>query len=182
MKTKFFTGKGDKGESDLGGGKKVSKSSCDAELLGNLDELNSWIGVCRSSTDNDFVKKSLRDIQESIFLIQAEIASVMAGFDPTKKITEEKTVDLENIIKEVDDKVSKIEKFIIPGGSVESANLDYGRTIARRTERKAVELSKERDVSSAVLGFLNRLSSTLFALARLENKERGIEEEHPSYQ
>lgn len=181
MKTKFFTGKGDKGKSDLGGGKKVSKSSCDAELLGFLDELNSWMGVCRATTDDDFISNSIRKIQESIFLIQAETASIMAGSEPSKKITDEKTTELENIIKDIDKEVPKIEKFIIPGGAVESANLDYGRTLARKTERKAVELSKQQEVSDPTLKFLNRLSSVLFALARYENQKRGVEEEHPSY-
>lgn len=182
MKTKFFTGKGDKGESDLGGGKKVSKSSCDAELLGFLDELNSWMGVCRTTTDDEFVIDSIRKIQESIFLIQAETASIMADSEPSKRITDEKTTELEDIIKDIDSEVPKIEKFIIPGGSTESANLDYGRTLARKTERKAVELSKEKEVSGPTLKFLNRLSSTLFALARYENKKRDFKESHPSYQ
>lgn len=182
MKTKFFTGKGDKGNSDLGGGKKVSKSSCNTQLLGSLDELNSWLGVCISSTDDSLVTKSIRDIQESIFLIQAEIASVMAGYEPSKKITEQKTKDLENIIIEIDKDLPEIKKFIIPGGSKESANLDFARTLARRAERKAVMLNKKSEVSSPILSYLNRLSSILFALARYENKKRGFKEEHPSYQ
>lgn len=182
MKTKFFTGKGDDGSSDLGGGKKVSKSSCNAEILGCLDELNSWLGVCKTTTNDNFSKKTLRDIQESIFLIQAETASRMADHEPSKVIKEEKTKELEETIAEIDKDIERIEKFIIPGGSPESARLDYARTLARKTERKAVTLSKETKVSSAVLQYLNRLSSVLFALARYENKQRGEKEEHPSYQ
>ncbi|MEX1014815.1 MAG: cob(I)yrinic acid a,c-diamide adenosyltransferase [Candidatus Paceibacterota bacterium] len=181
MKTKFFTGKGDKGESDLGGGKKVSKSSCNAEFLGCLDELNSWLGVCKTSTDDESVKKHLKNIQESIFLIQAETASIMAGTKPSKIIKEEKTKDLENIILEFDKDIPQIKNFIIPGGCKESANLDFARTLARKTERQSVKLSKETEVSPSVLSYLNRLSSVLFVLSRYENHNRGFQEENPTY-
>ena len=181
MKTKFFTGEGDKGESNLGGGKKTKKNSDYAELLGTLDELNSWIGIPRAGTKVELVIKSLRKIQGHLFIVQAEIAALGAGVDSEKKITLEKIIELENIIDRVDKEVPPIKSFIISGASRESAELDFARTLARRAERKAVGVADKFHLPPELLRFLNRLSSALFALARYENYKRGIKEEGPDY-
>ena len=191
MRTKFFTGEGDRGDSKIGG-KKISKSNKLIDLLGGLDELNSWVGFCRVEAENNFSKKGLIDIssvvgqiQESLFVIQAEVAALgfgpPAGGSKSPKISEDKTQYLETIIKEIDSVVPKIEKFIIVGGSELSARLDVARAIARRTERQAKKYSEEKQLREPVLKFLNRLSSILFALARYVNHELGIQEKHPSY-
>lgn len=187
MRTKFFTGEGDKGESKIGG-KKISKSNILIDLLGGLDELNSWIGLCRVEAENNFSKKGpvdvpdvLGQIQESLFVIQAEIAALGFGYPKSPKISEKKTKDLEHVIEKIDNVVPKIEKFIVVGGSELSARLDVARALSRRVERQAKKYSEEKELSPALLRFLNRLSSALFALARYVNYELGIEEEHPNY-
>jgi len=181
MKTKFFTGKGDKGQSAFGK-KKLPKDDALFDVLGNLDELNSWVGFCGVGAPKN-IKDVLKQIQEDLFTVQAEVA--MAGFNyksaSFKKITAKKTGELEEIILGIDKKLPPIRNFILPGGSELASKLDIARVIARRTERAAIGFSKKKKLASELLKFLNRLSSLFFALARYVNHTKGIKEEKPSY-
>lgn len=180
MNTEFFTRKGDNGESCIGG-KGVRKSSRYARAIGALDETTSWLGYCRSVIEDEFVSRTVRDIQEVLFTAQAEVVSLGTDFDSGKRVSEDKIRFLEEIVEKVDREIPPIRNFIIPGGSRESATLDFGRALVRRAERELVEFGSEADVSADLLGFMNRLSSTLFALARYMNLLKGIKEESPSY-
>jgi cob(I)alamin adenosyltransferase len=187
MKTKFYTGEGDEGESRVNN-QSVSKSSALIELLGGLDELNSWLGLCRIEAQKFSPKDGrvqvagvLKSIQNSLFIIQAEVAAQGFGYPKSPKIGEDKTKELEGVIMEIDKVLPKIEKFIIVGGTELSARLDVGRALARRVERMAKRYSEEKKLSEPLLKFLNRLSSGLFALARYVNHEAGLAEEHPTY-
>lgn len=189
MKTKFFTGEGDKGESKIGQNK-VSKSSPVVELLGSLDELNSWIGFCRVEAEKVRGEKNLKlpeilkIIQNFLFVAQAEIAALGFGYPKAPKITNEQTIYCEAIIREIDKTLPKLEKFVLVGGSELSARLDVGRAIARRVERQVKSYSpadESKNPSPEFLKFLNRLSSVLFALARYGNFILGFREEHPKY-
>jgi cob(I)alamin adenosyltransferase len=200
MRTRFFTGQGDGGESAVSG-KKISKSSALAELLGGLDELNSWLGFCKVEAERFGGRRGavgkrksrvtkereinliavLKFIQETLFIIQAEVAALGFGYPNSPKIGDEKTKYLEEIILEIDAAVPKIEKFIIPGGSELAARLDVARTISRRVERLAKKYGDEKPLSPPLMRFLNRASSLLFALARYVNFKFGIQEENPSY-
>ncbi|HMB17504.1 MAG TPA: cob(I)yrinic acid a,c-diamide adenosyltransferase [Candidatus Paceibacterota bacterium] len=180
MNTKFYTGKGDDGESNMGD-KNISKSSLYAETIGSLDELTSWLGVVRATIEDQFVADSVMKIQKSLFIIQAEVGALGADHKPDKIIPEDRVKMLESIIKRIDQKVPEITHFVIPGGTKESAVLDFGRTLARRAERKVVAFKKKNKVSENSLQFMNRLSSTLFALARYMNYKKGEKEETPDY-
>lgn len=184
MRTRFFTGKGDRGESEIAG-KKVSKSSLSVELLGGLDELNSWLGLCSTAIKLKKggldVKSAVRRMQEALFIIQAEVAGRSFGYEKYPRISGRNVSDLEKLIKKIDSAVPKIEKFIIVGGSELSARLDFGRTLARLAERAAKRANEESGFSRHLLQYLNRLSSALFALARYANFKQGIKEQHPSY-
>lgn len=173
--TIYFTGKGDKGKSAMGA-KKISKADPLFEVLGTLDELNSWLGVCQY--------KKLKPLQEDLFIAQAEIGLKAMGKKSKIQITKSKTQHLENKILEIDHIVPQIKKFIIPGGSELSTKLDYARALARRAERALVKASEANEAisSSVLLQYLNRLSSYLFALARLVNFRLKLKEEHPNYQ
>lgn len=166
--TIYYTGRGDRGKSAIGA-KKIAKDDPLFEALGALDELNSWLGFCQY--------KRLKAIQEDLFIAQAEIAMVAMGKKSKIKITKAKTERLEKEIMAIDKIVPQIKKFIIPGASELSAKLDFGRALARRAERAAVKAK----VSAELLQYLNRLSSILFALARLVNYRLNKREEHPSY-
>lgn len=188
MKTQFFTGKGDSGESHYGK-TTLKKSSLGADFLGSLDELNSWLGLTKVSAEGGSasggeaidVASVLKEAQNSIFIIQAEIASLVFGLAGDKKISEEKTKNMEDVIQKIDELVPPLTKFILPGGSELSARLDVGRTLARKAERLAKKFSEEKELTSELLQYLNRLSSLLFALARYVNHSRGIREDNPSY-
>jgi cob(I)alamin adenosyltransferase len=190
VKTQFFTGKGDSGESHFGK-TTLKKSSLGADFLGSLDELNSWLGFTKVEAEKEEeyrneelgfnISEVLKEVQNSIFIIQAEIASIVFGLSSGKKITAEKTKNMEEVIQKIDELVPPITKFILPGGSELSARMDVGRTLARKTERLAKKFSEEKELSAELLQYLNRLSSLLFALARYVNHARGIEEENPKY-
>jgi cob(I)alamin adenosyltransferase len=172
----LYTGKGDGGTTKFFGcdQKRVSKSSSVAEALGSLDELNSFLGLAKLKAGE--FSKTLEGVQETLFIIQAHVAG--AG----KNLTEDKVKELEDIIAECEKELPPITKFSIAGGTELGAQLDFARTLARRAERRVVAVKDElNSVSSEILKYLNRLSSILFALARLTNLRSGIKESSPSY-
>ncbi len=172
----LYTGKGDGGTTKFFGcdQKRVSKSSTIAEALGNLDELNSFLGIVKIKAGE--LAPALETIQENIFIICAHIA----GAD--KNLTEEKVKEIENIIAECEKELPPIKAFTIAGGTELSALLDFARTLARKAERRVVAIHDELGkISPEILKYLNRLSSVLFALARLTNLRSGITESSPSY-
>jgi cob(I)alamin adenosyltransferase len=184
MKTLFYTCRGDKGKSQVGG-KKFSKALPMLELLGSLDELNSAAGLARVSARGKSAKlnsKILR-IQEILFIAQAEVAASALGFPkPKNPIAVAHVGELEKIIGEIDKNLPPLKNFVVPGGSELASRLDLVRTAARRTERMAVKLSENKQkISGEILKFLNRLSSAFFALARMANKLEGVREQHPRY-
>ena len=184
MKTVFYTGKGDDGKSRIGK-KLMCKDNPLIGILGQLDGLNSWLGFARVEAERSAKTRKLAppilEIQELIFIVQAEVAALGFGLKVSRKISKGDLAALERIILTADREIPPITKFIVPGESELSARLDVARTEARALERAAVA-SKKPKLSSDVLAFLNRLSSALFALARLANVRRGRRERHPSYQ
>lgn len=181
----LFTGKGDGGTTKFfGGGKdRVSKNSSIAEALGSLDELNSYLGLVKVKSLETKGNKALKGfasivegVQQNIFIISANIAGA------PKNMTEEKVRDMENIIAECEKELPVIKTFTITGGTELSALFDISRTLARRAERHVVRVNDETGkVSPEILKYLNRLSSLLFAFARLTNRLSGIKESSPGY-
>ncbi|MDP3956773.1 MAG: cob(I)yrinic acid a,c-diamide adenosyltransferase [bacterium] len=186
MRTKFFTGAGDGGKSALGK-KSFRKDDPFFEVLGTLDELNSWVGFCRVSLRRGKTKRDvdtaavLLRVQEILFVMQAEAAGIFFKSPKYPILRASATAHLEDTINRIDAILPPLTKFIIPGGSELSAKLDIARTVARRAERLAVGYSKKTKLSHETLQFLNRLSSLLFALARHENFKKNIKEDSPSY-
>lgn len=180
--TRFFTRQGDQG-STLMGRKKLSKDNRVFEALGGLDELNSWLAVCRTGADKNFrdIGEIILTIQQSLFIAQAEIAALGMNKPARVAVTKEKTDELEKKIGEMDSEIPEITKFIIPGGSELSGRLDYARAIARRAERGVRKYGKIKKLSPELMQFVNRLSSILFAMARFVNYRLGVKEENPSY-
>lgn len=181
MRTKFFTGEGDDGQSRVGR-IRFKKSEPFFDLIGDLDELNSWLGFCRVSLKKE--KKTanlLKNLQELLFIIQAEVAAIRFGYTNSPKISAENVFFLEEKIRWIDSKLPKIRKFIISGGSEAATRLDLARATARRVERRVVAFNATKKLNPVILQFLNRLSSLLFALARYINYRSGVKEENPSY-
>lgn len=185
----LFTGKGDGGTTkhfDTQSGKRVSKTSPITEALGSLDEVNSFLGLAkiRSNERGLYVGTHLpsfehivHELQETLFTVQAE----MAGAEKTVK--EERVQWMEHLIETIEDELPPITTFFISGGTELAATFDVARTLARRAERRVVGVheSGERNVGVHTLAFMNRLSSVLYALARLSNHKSGIKEDAPSY-
>ena len=182
--TTFYTRKGDGGRSKIRS-KNLLKDNILFQLLGELDELNSWLGLCRSGAAKNRKLKEvvsiLEDIQQSLFMVQAEVAAVGNGYKSRVRIGADKTETMEKIIDGINLKLPPIKKFIIPGGSELSAKIDLARAVARRVERIAVIFSRKNELRPELLKYLNCLSSLLFALARLANRKLKIKEENPKY-
>jgi cob(I)alamin adenosyltransferase len=173
-----FTRKGDKGETTLLSGEKISKDSLRMEVIGNLDELNSLIGLAVTQTKNEEIKNILLQVQNNLFVVGAEIASSKKEKMDYKipKLASKHTERIEKFIKEIENKLEPLDRFILPGGSLNAALLQTARAVCRRTERSVVALSKKEKLNGEILKYCNRLSSLLFVLARFENKISDVKE------
>jgi len=177
----LYTGKGDGGTTklfDSPSGARVSKSSELPEALGSLDELNAFVGFAKMrSLETPRISGTLRVVQEKLFIVQAEVAGapmhlVQADVEAIEKIT-----------NDIETEIAPLTGFSIAGGTELSALLDVVRTLSRRAERRVVGVTESglREVSPETKAYMNRLSSLLFALARLANHLAGVPEENPKY-
>lgn len=182
----LYTRKGDNGTTKtFGCDQRISKSSSIAEALGSLDEINSLLGLCKvKSADQGFSVPDGRpfaevvgEVQHNLFIIQAELA----GAD--KHLVEVKVKGIEGVIDAIEQELPPITSFFVSGGTELAATFDYARTVARRAERRVVQVVKEEALvlGDFTLPYLNRLSSLLYALARLSNHKSGKLEEPPTY-
>ena len=176
----LYTGKGDTGTTTAFGcnQQRISKSSELPEALGTLDELNAYLGFVKMrAADSERIGGIVRDIQETLFIIQAEVA----GAD--KRLREETIRQIETIIQDIEKEITPLKGFSIAGGTELSALLDVARTLARRAERRIIAVKEMhlREISAETMTYMNRLSSLLFALARLANHLSGVAEETPHY-
>lgn len=167
---------GDKGETGLLSGERVSKTDLRVEAYGTLDELVSHLGLVRSVKPTPEIFSALKKIQEDLFRLGAELASTK--LDPRWKVTPigEKDVEgLEEWVKRFEPGLSLPKSFVLPGGSPCSSAMDVARTVARRLERKIRHLHEKKLYGNLVaLKYVNRLSDLLFIFARHEQKISGI--------
>ncbi len=186
----LYTGFGDNGTTTLFDCKqgRISKSASLIEALGSVDELNAYLGIIKVYPDIDMIilksgnKKIpfsdiLEDIQQTLFVIQAELGGSKMS---VKKKEQNK---IENIINQIGEVLPPITSFTISGGSIISSGLDFARTLARKSERRIITVSDERSriININTLSYLNRLSSVLFAMSRYTNYTFSISESHPDY-
>lgn len=174
---KIYTKTGDKGETSILTGVRISKNSPIIQAYGTIDELNSFIGLAVTEVKNDQIKQLLEKIQNQLFLVGADLSS------PDKKnskkleefrIPEGFYTEAEEAIDHYESQLEELKNFILPGGSRASAVLHVCRTITRRAERKVVAMKEAVNVDENIIIFLNRLSDLFFVLARCENKDSGI--------
>ena len=177
----LYTRKGDNGTTKtFGCDQRISKSSAVAEALGAMDEANSFLGLAKVKTaaaGNDAQASFIHSIQENLFIIQAEIAGADKHIEPAK------VVILETETDRIEKELPPITTFFISGGTELAATFDVARTIARRAERRVVQVHEEGTVKvgDQTLAYLNRLSSILYAWARYANHQAGIKENAPQY-
>ena len=170
--TRIYTRKGDDGTTSLWYGGRVAKDDGRTDAYGTLDEANAALGVARSLTGDDAeLATDILRIQDELFVAGAELATApeAAGRleDGVSRITPEMAAELEPLIDKYMDRVDLPPKFVLPGGTTLSANIDLARTIVRRAERRVVTLDQAGELASEdLLRFLNRASDLLFAMAR----------------
>ena len=150
------------------GGARVPKDSIRVQTYGNIDELNSVLGLVRSFLTDKELDSLIGELQNDLFMIGAELAMVEDD-ENTAHITRQRVLELESVIDRYQVQVPPLKVFILPGGSSAGAALHFARAVARRAERKIVTLRKSEKVNDQLVPYINRLSDLLFVLARVAN-------------
>jgi len=171
---KIYTKNGDDGTTLLCNGKKVSKNSLRINAYGDIDELSSFIGLAASFSRNKKLKTILLDIQHDLFILASHIGVCDGKTCKLPEFNENKITKLELIIDEFLASLRPLTHFILPGGTKLAGHLHAARTVCRRAERTAVALSENEKLHKNIIPYLNRLSDTLFTLARKANKDKDI--------
>ena len=173
MAIKIYTKTGDKGTTTLIGGTKVPKSHLRIEAYGTIDELNSYIGLCRDLLKDEASRKILLEVQDRLFTIGSSLACDPIK-EPKMRIPDLKSADvalLENEIDRINDELPPMKSFILPGGHPTVSQIHIARCVCRRAERCCVRLELESlEVEPIILQYLNRLSDYLFLLSRYAGK------------
>ena len=169
----IYTKKGDRGRTCLFDSKtkRVDKDSLRIVAIGAVDELNSFIGLTASLSEDKEVKVLLKPTQRNLLTIGSSLAG--SGL----KFTKRETTKLEKLIDGWDKELPPLTNFILPGGSVVSSHLHCCRSLTRRAERRVVALSNTEDVSPQILMYMNRLSDFFFQMARKVNNDLNLEDE-----
>lgn len=172
--SRIYTKSGDAGETGLGDGSRVSKDHPRVTAYGEVDELNSVLGLLGSHCPDYAEWPLLRDVQNDLFDLGADLCvpqPVAEAPGACLRVTEAQYEKLERAIDRVNERLTPLHSFILPGGSMASAWLHLARTVCRRAERACVTLSKDVAINDAVIIYLNRLSDLLFVLGRAANNE-----------
>lgn len=179
----WYSGGGDWGETGLADGTRVPKDDPVIVLLGALDELNTQVGVARAfvGTSSPATAQALARVQDQLFVLGAEIAAPGAPSGGVPRLTEADLEEMEREIDRLGRPFGDLRKFVIPSGSLPSAELQLSRAVARRTELAAVAAARRRPIRHELLAYLNRLSSLLFVLAIRVNGEQGWAARAPTY-
>ncbi len=167
--SKIYTRTGDDGTTGLGDGTRVQKDSLRVDAMGDVDELNSVIGVMLTEAVPDILVDLLTQVQHDLFNLGGEICI------PNYVILQQANIDnLEEAIDTLNDDLAPLKEFTLPGGSKAAAFCHLARTVCRRAERKLITLGRDEKVTDISLKYLNRLSDLLFVLCRVINKEAGV--------
>jgi cob(I)alamin adenosyltransferase len=178
---KIYTKTGDKGETGLFGGGRVPKDHPRVSAYGDVDELNSFLGLARAIEPTKRIDDILLSIQRDLLAIGALLATpnpVKMREHLTKARIDDKRIrELEQAIDDADLELEPLKAFIIPGGSQKAATLHVSRTVCRRAERAVVTMQESESIPELAIVYLNRLSDLLFTLARLASRMASMPEE-----
>lgn len=167
MATKIYTKTGDKGETSLIGGTRLPKHHIRIEAYGNVDELNSFVGVVRDSVTENELINLLIEIQDRLFTIGSLLAA-----DPEKnkmqlpQLSESDIILLEKAIDKMNETLPEMKSFVLPGGHIAVSHCHVARCVCRRAERATLKLAENEKVDEIIYKYLNRLSDYLFVLSR----------------
>ena len=182
---KVYTKKRDSGRTQLIGKNDVSKSNERVECYGQVDELNSSLGFCKSLIENENKIDNKKDILESINKIQNELfnlGTMLAVADESKikdfpSLGKKEIAFLESLIDSYNEGLDDLDSFVLPAGSLSGAYFHICRTVCRRVERRCVALSSSEKIDDLIIVYLNRLSDLFFVWSRWVNKSSGVQED-----
>ena len=175
---KIYTRTGDEGDTGLFGGGRVPKDHPRVSAYGDVDELNSSLGLVRAVADQSFLDELLESIQRDLFAIGGHLATPEP--ERVRKALEKASLsparisEFEQIMDDADKALPPLRAFVLPAGTRIAAALHVARTVCRRAERSVVHLNHTEAVPQLFLTYLNRLSDLLFTLARLANRRDGV--------
>jgi len=166
--SRIYTRTGDQGGSDLGDGTRVTKDHPRLQAYGEVDELNSQIGLVNAHGPPEALQQLLATVQHDLFDLGAELVVPGHAALPADRIAA-----LEERLDELNQELGPLQEFILPGGSLAGAQAHIARTVCRRAERAVYALGREEAISPTPLTYLNRLSDLLFVVARAINQRTG---------
>jgi cob(I)alamin adenosyltransferase len=180
-RVKIYTRTGDEGETGLFGGGRVPKDHPRVAAYGDVDELNSAVGLARATAPVELFDPLLQGVQRDLFSIAAHLATP----DPAKvakalekaELSDVRVAEFEQAIDAADLELPPLRAFVLPAGTPKAAALHLARTVCRRAERSVVQLARETELPGLFVIYLNRLSDLLFTLARLANHRDGRADE-----
>ena len=173
---KIYTRTGDEGETGLADGSRIAKDHPRAQAIGDVDELNSALGLAVLSIESEPARAMLARIQNELFDLGADLATPGEDFAPSEMVLRVVQSQIDRLESEVDamnEALEPLRSFILPGGSGGSAAVHLSRAIARRAERSVVWAAREVPVNPLARIYLNRLSDHLFVLARWLARSEG---------
>jgi cob(I)alamin adenosyltransferase len=175
---KIYTRKGDDGTTGLLGGVRVSKHHARIEAYGNIDELNSYLGLVRDLLNGSKHAELIIAIQDRLFTIGSHLAvdPEHSGKMKLPELTQTDVTALEEAMDEMDELLPPMKNFVLPGGHLTVSHLHIARCICRRAERSIVFLHEQSPVEIRIMEYVNRLSDYLFTLSRMVALETGAPE------
>lgn len=174
---KIYTKTGDDGTTALFDGTRVKKNNARIDLYGDVDEINAAVGLANSFVSDRPFKAMLHQVQKGLFALGARLANPKDKKQKDKaQFDAAKITWLENQIDSMQEKITPMKTFILPGGNTAAGALHVARTVCRRAERKLVGLTNKHPLDPVYLKYLNRLSDYLFVAARYANHLVGEED------
>lgn len=178
--SKVYTRTGDQGQTSLVNGERVGKDSLRVCAYGDVDELNTFLGLARTKITGTEIQQLLEQMQNDLFVLGADLATpTQAGGTASVAIRRISDAEVKMIEKQIDhynETLPPLQEFILPAGNEAAALLHVSRTVARRAERQVVRLSRAEKINEQTVIYLNRLSDLLFVLARVANLHAGSSE------
>ena len=166
--SKIYTRTGDKGTTGMGDGSRVAKDSLRVAVMGDVDELNSVLGIVIYKCAPGYVKETLITIQHDLFNLGGQLTMPACNL-----ITPERVLWLEQTLDAMNENLPPLKEFILPGGGEAATHCHLARTVCRRAERRVVALTKEFTFSEQISAYINRLSDLLFVACRVLSREAG---------
>ncbi len=176
-KSLIYTKTGDAGTTSLVGGTRVEKTHIRLDAYGTVDELNSFVGWLACVIEDNETKTFLSFVQNKLFAVGSYLATETESVTPKAAsiISEDDITKIETEIDRLDEKLPKLNRFVLPGGSEAASRAHICRSICRRAERMIYKVAEKHPVDERITRFVNRLSDYFFVLARKEANEKGEE-------